>query len=136
LISGLGRSTGEGKDYPLQYSGLENSMDCTVHVVTMNQTRLSDFYFTAFLMVQFLYPYMTTGKTIALTIQIVVGNMMPLLFNTLSGFVIASSPRRSRLLMSWLQSPSAVIQMLRGGNMSLLPTFPLLFAMKLWTRCH
>ena len=103
MISGLGRSTGEGKDYPLQYSGLENSMDCTVHVVTMNQTRLSDFYFTAFLMVQFLYPYMTTGKTIALTIQIVVGNMMPLLFNTLSGFVIASSPRRSRLLMSWLQ---------------------------------
>ena len=109
MISGLGRSTGEGKDYPLQYPGLENSMDCTVHGVTMNQTRLSDFYFTAFFMVQFLYPYMTTGKTIALTIQTVVGNVMSLLFSTLSGFVIASPPRRSRLLISWLQSPSAVI---------------------------
>ena len=68
-------------------------MDCTVHGVTMNQTRLSDFYFTAFFMVQFLYPYMTTGKTIALTIQTVVGNVMSLLFSTLSTFVIAFLPR-------------------------------------------
>ena len=45
LIPGLGRSPGEGKDYPLQYSGLENSMDCTVHGVTKSQTRLSDFHF-------------------------------------------------------------------------------------------
>ena len=42
LIPGLGRSTGEGKGYPLQYSGLENSMDCIVHGVTKSQTRLSD----------------------------------------------------------------------------------------------
>ena len=46
LIPGLGRSPGEGKGYPLQYSGLENSMDCIVHGVTKSQTRLSDFYFT------------------------------------------------------------------------------------------
>ena len=45
LIPGLGRSPGEGKDYPLQYSHLENSMDCTVHGVTKSQTRLSDFHF-------------------------------------------------------------------------------------------
>ena len=46
-IPGLGRSPGEGKGYPLQYSGLENSMDCTVHGLTKSQTRLSDdhFYF-------------------------------------------------------------------------------------------
>ena len=41
-ISGLGRSSGEGKNYPLQYSGLENSMDCIDHGVTKSQTRLSD----------------------------------------------------------------------------------------------
>ena len=41
----LGRSTGEGNSYPLQYSGLENSMDCVVHGVTKSQTRLSDFHF-------------------------------------------------------------------------------------------
>jgi len=46
LIPGLGRSPGEGKGYPLQYSGLENSMDCIVHGVAKSQTQLSDFHFT------------------------------------------------------------------------------------------
>ena len=45
LIPGLGRSPGEGKGYPLQYSGLENSMDCIVHGVTESRTQLSDFLF-------------------------------------------------------------------------------------------
>ena len=44
-ILGLGRSPGEGKGYPLQYSGLENSMDCIVHGVAKSWTRLSDFHF-------------------------------------------------------------------------------------------
>ena len=44
-IPGLGRSPGEGKGYPLQYSGLENSMDCTVHGLAKSQTQLSDFHF-------------------------------------------------------------------------------------------
>ena len=44
-IPGLGRFPGEGKGYPFQYSGLENSMDCTVHGVTKSQIRLSDFHF-------------------------------------------------------------------------------------------
>ena len=44
-IPGLGRCPGEGKDYPLQYSGLENSMDCIVQGVTKSQTQLSDFHF-------------------------------------------------------------------------------------------
>ena len=43
-IPGLGRSPGEGKGYPLQYSGLENSMDCLVHAVTNSWTQLSDFH--------------------------------------------------------------------------------------------
>ena len=52
---------------------------------------------------------MTTGETIALTRQIFVGKVMSLLFNMLSMFVIAFLPRRKRLLISWLQSPSAVV---------------------------
>ena len=52
---------------------------------------------------------MTTGKTIALTIWTFVGKVMSLLFNKLSRFVIAFLPRRKRLLISWLQSPSTVI---------------------------
>ena len=45
LIAGLGRSPGEGKSYPLRYSGLENSMDCIVHGVTKSRSQLSDFHF-------------------------------------------------------------------------------------------
>ena len=47
-IPGLGRSPGEGKGYPLQYSGLENSMDCIVHGVAKSQTQLSDLHFHTF----------------------------------------------------------------------------------------
>ena len=47
LIPGLGRSPGKGKGYPLQYSGLENFMDCRVHGVAKSQTHLSDFDFTS-----------------------------------------------------------------------------------------
>ena len=63
----------------------------------------------AFFMVQLSYPYMTTRKIIALTRRTFVGKVMPLLFNMLSRFVIASLPRSKHLLISWLQSPSAVI---------------------------
>ena len=60
-------------------------------------------------MVQLSHPYMTTGKTITLTIQIFVGKVMSLLFNMLSRFVIVFLPGSKHLLISWLQSPSAVI---------------------------
>ena len=62
-----------------------------------------------FLMVQLSYPYMTTGKTIALTIWIFVSKMMSLLFNMLSRFVTAFLPRSECLWISWLWSPSTVI---------------------------
>ena len=64
---------------------------------------------SAFFIVQLSHPYMTTGKTIALTRQTFVGKVMSLLFNMLSRFVIAFLPRSRRLLILWLQSPSAVI---------------------------
>ena len=60
-------------------------------------------------MVQLSHPYMTTGKTIALTRWTYVGKVMSLLFNTLSRLVINFLPRIKLLLISWLQSPSAVI---------------------------
>ena len=59
--------------------------------------------------IQLSHSYMTTGKTIALTIQTFVGKVMSLLFKTLSRFVIGFLPRSSCLLISWLQSPSTVI---------------------------
>ena len=64
---------------------------------------------SAFFIVQLSHPYMTTGKTIALTRQTFVGKVMSLLFNMLSRLVITFLPRSKRLLISWLQSPSAVI---------------------------
>ena len=64
---------------------------------------------SAFFMVQLSHPYMTTGKTIALTRQTFVGKVMSLLFNMLSRLVIAFLPKSKCLLISWLQSPSAVI---------------------------
>ena len=64
---------------------------------------------SAFFMVQFSHPYMTTGKTIALTRWTFVGKVMSLLFNILSRLVITFLPRSNCLLISWLQSPSAVI---------------------------
>ena len=64
---------------------------------------------SAFFMIQLSYPYMTTGKTIALTGWTFVGKVMSLLFNMLSGLVIAFLPRNKCLLISWLQSPSPVI---------------------------
>ena len=63
---------------------------------------------SAFFTVQLSHPYMTTGKTIALTRWPFVGKVMSLLFNTLSRFVIAFLPRSKCLLLSWLQSPSPV----------------------------
>ena len=64
---------------------------------------------SAFFMIQLSHLYMTTGKTIDLTIQTFVGKVLSLFFNTLSRFVITFLPRSKHLLISWLQSPSAVI---------------------------
>ena len=72
-------------------------------------SKASIFQHSAFFTVQLSHPYMTTGKTIALTRQTFVGKVMSLLFNMLSRLVIAFLPRSKRLFISWLQSPSAVI---------------------------
>ena len=74
-----------------------------------HSSKASILWRSAFFTVQLSHPYLTTGKTIALTRWSFVGKVMSLLFNTLSRLVITFLPRSKRLLISWLQSPSAVI---------------------------
>ena len=83
---------------------------------------------SAFFTVQLSHPYMTTGKTIALTRWTFVDKVMSLLFNMLSRLVITFLPRSKRLLISWLQSTSAVI--LEPPTKQSLTLFPHLFPMK------
>ena len=74
-----------------------------------HSSKASTLQCSAFFIVQLSHPYMTTGKTIALTRWTFVGKVMSLLFNMLSRLVIAFLPRSKHLLISWLQSTSAVI---------------------------
>ena len=74
-----------------------------------HSSKASILWHSAFFIVQLSHPYVTTGKTITLTIQTFVSKVMSLLFNTLSRFVIAFCPESKHLLISWLQSQSAVI---------------------------
>ena len=74
-----------------------------------HSSKASIFQHSTFFTVQLSHPYMTTGKTIALTRWTFVGKVISLLFNMLSRLVITFLPRTKRLLISWLQSPSAVI---------------------------
>ena len=85
---------------------------------------------SAFFIVQLLHPYMTTGKTIALTRWTFVSKIMCLFFNMLSRLVITFLPRSKYLLISWLQSPYAVILEPPKIKQPLFPLFPHLFAMK------
>ena len=74
-----------------------------------HSSKASILWCSAFFIVQFSHPYMTTGKTITLTRQTFVGKVTSLLFNMLSRLVVPFLPKSKRLLISWLQSPSAVI---------------------------
>ena len=79
-----------------------------------HSSKASILQLSAFFIVQLLYPYMTTGKTIALTRLTFVSKIISLLFNMLSSLVITFLPRSKHLLVSWLQSPSAVILKIIG----------------------
>ena len=85
---------------------------------------------SAFLMVCLSHLYMTTGKTIVLTVQTFIGKVMSLLF----GFVIVFFPRSKCLLISWLQSPSAVILEPKKIKSVTVSTFPLYLPWSKWTR--
>ena len=95
------------------------------------------FQCSAFFMVQFPHPYMTTGKTIALTIQILVSQMMSLLFNKLSKFVIAFFTRRNCLLILWLLPTSTVIFEAQKSHIyHCFHCFSIYFPWSYGTRCH
>ena len=91
---------------------------------------------SAFFIVQLSHPYMTTGKTIALTRQTFVGKVMPLLFNMLSRLVITFLPRGKCLLISWLQSPSAVIWEPPHPPNKVCHCFPIYLPWTDGTGCH
>ena len=90
----------------LDLLGVQGTLKC---LLQHHSSKASILQCSAFFTVQLSHPYMTTGKTIALSRQTFVGKVMSLLFNMLSRLVITFLPRRKRLLISWLQSSSAVI---------------------------
>ena len=89
---------------------------------------------STFFMVQLSHPYMTSGKTIALTRETCVGKVMCLLFNMLSRLAITFLPRSKRLSILWLQSPSAMILELK--KISQFPLFSHYLPWSDGTRCH
>ena len=95
-----------------------------------HSSKASVLWRSAFFMVHLSHPYMTTGKTTALTRWIFVDKVMSLLFNMPSRFVIAFLPRSKRFLILWLQSPSALI--LKPQKIKFVTVSAHLFAMKWW----
>ena len=91
---------------------------------------------SAFFTVQLSHPYLTTGKTIALTRQTFVAKVMSLLLNMLSRLVITFLPRSNNLLISWLQSPSSVILEPPKIVCRCFHCFPFYFPLSDGTRCH
>ena len=99
-------------------------------------SKASILWHSAFFTVQLSHPYMTTGKTIALTRWTFVGKVISLLFNMLSRLVIIFLPKSKRLLISWLQSPSAVILEPQNKVWHCFHCFPIYFPWSDGTRCH
>ena len=102
----------------------------TLKRLLQHSSKASILWCSAFFTVQLSHPYMTIGKTIALTRLTFVVKVMSLLFNMLSKLVIAFLPRSKRLLILWLQSPSPVILEPPKIKLTLFSLFPNLFPMK------
>ena len=101
-----------------------------------HSSKASTLLCSAFFTVQLSHPYMTTGKTIALTRWTFVGKVISLLFNMLSRLFITFPPRSKRLLISWLQSPSAVILEPQNKVWHYFYCFPIYLPWSDGTRCH
>ena len=101
-----------------------------------HNSKASMLWHSAFFIVQISHPYMTTGKAIALTRRTFIGKVMSLLFNMLSRLVIAFLPRSNHLLISWLQSPSAVILEPKKIVSHCFYCLPIYFPWSDGTRCH
>ena len=101
-----------------------------------HSSKASNLWRSAFFIFQLSHPYMTTGKTIALTRQTFAGKVTSLLFNMLSRLVITFLPRSKRLSISWPQSPSAVILEPPKLVCHCFHCFPIYFPWSDGTRCH
>ena len=101
-----------------------------------HSSKASIFQHSAFFTVQLSHLYMTTGKITALTRRTFVGKVMSLLFNMLSRLVITFLSKSKRLLISWLQSPSAVILEPPKIKTDCFPCFPIYFPRSDGTICH
>ena len=108
LASFLAKNTQDWS--PSEWTGWILAVQGTLRSLLQHHSwKASILWLSAFFTVQLSHPYMTTGKTIALTRRSFVGKVMSLLLNMLSRLVITFLPRSKRLLISWLQPPSAVI---------------------------
>ena len=117
--------------FPLGLTGLISLLSKGLsRVFSSTISKESILWCSAFFMVQLSHPYMTTGKTIALTIQIFVCKVMSLLFNMHSRLIIAFLPKSKCVLISWLQSQSQWFWSPRKESLSLFPFFPHLSDMK------
>ena len=128
-------STSHSKEHPELISFRMDWLDLLAVQGTLKSlfqylsSKASILWFSGFFTVQLSHPFMITGKTIAVSRQTFVGKVMSLLFNMLSKLVITFLPRSKCLLISWLQSPSAVIlepQKIKSDTVSTLsPFFPM-----------
>ena len=116
--------------FKIDWFGLLVVQGAVKSLVQHHNSKASVLQPSAFFVVPLSHPYVTTGKTIALTKHTFVGKAMSLLFNTLSRFVIAFLPRIQHLLISWLQSLSAVILEPKERKFVSVSTFSTIFAMK------
>ena len=132
LASGLPMNTQDWS--PLGWTGWISLQSKGLSRVFSNSSKASISRHSAFFIVQIWHPYTTTGKTIALIRWIFVGKVRPLLFNMLSKLVITFLPRSKRLLISWLQSPSAVY--LEPPKNKVPHCFPIYLPWSDGTRCH
>ena len=121
---------------PLEWTGwISLQSKGHLRVLQHHSSKASILQHSAFFIVQLSHPYMTTGKTIALTRQTFVDKVMSLLFNMLSRLVITFLLRSKHLLISWLQSPSAVILEPRKIVSHCFPFFPIYFPWSDGTGC-
>ena len=121
------------KVYWLDLLAVKGTLKCLLQHYS---SKASILWRSAFFMVQISHLYMTTGKTIALTIQTFVSKVMSLLFNTLSRFVIGFLPRSKCLLISWLHSPSTVILEPKKMVSHCFHFFPIYLPWSDETGCH
>ena len=122
----------DGMDFGMDWLDLLKSKGLFKNLLQCHSSKASIFWHSALFIVQLSHPYMTAGKTIALTRGTFVGKEMSLLFNMPSRLIITFLPRSKHLLILWLQSPSAVILELPKINSVTASIVSPSFAMKWW----